>query len=126
MAYLVLYPPDRHDVLPVPEVVKRLQDEFEVVDIDSDAGRDHVAGKIAATLRLPDCIPDKQQRLERLQAIRDKSLHVSFGDDWGLLASCYVIPDSELVFDGSFEVQGPARSLVERAAGALGYILFTA
>jgi hypothetical protein len=34
------------------------------------------------------------------------------------------MPNSELFFDNPDEVDGPARSLVERAAAALGYTLF--
>jgi hypothetical protein len=40
------------------------------------------------------------------------------------MARCCVIPDSELFFDSPEEIDGPARPLVERAASALGYVVF--
>lgn len=121
MAFVKLLPPEGHDALPVSEVIERLRDEFAVVDVDADAGQDHVAGMIAATLRFSDAIPGKQERLAWFQTIQSDAVMVSFGDDLGLVAMCCVMPRSELFFDNTDEIEGPARPLVERAAVALNY-----
>jgi hypothetical protein len=124
MAFIKLFPPERGDALPVKEIIRRLWDEFEVVDADPNAGQDHVAGMIAATLRFSDALPGKQERLEWLQSVQKDAVYVSFGDDLGLVASCCVKPDSELFFDSPDEIDGPARPLLDRAALALGYTVF--
>ncbi len=124
MAFLKLFPPEGGEALPVADVIRRLGDEFAVVDADPDAGQDYVAGMIAATLRFSDAVPGKQERLTWFQSLQDEAVLVSFGDDLGLLASCCVMSGAELFFDSRDEIDGPARPLVERAASALGYTLF--
>jgi hypothetical protein len=124
MAFIKLFPPEGRDALTVKEVISRLRDEFDVVDPDPDAGRDHVAGMIAATLRLSDSLPGKQERLAWLQSIQNDAVYVSFGDDVGLVASCCVKPGSELFFDSPDEIDGPARPLLKRAATALRYTVY--
>ena len=124
MAYIKLFPPEGGDPLPVRDVIRRLRGEFDVVDADPDAGQDHVAAMIAATLGFSDSLPSKQERLAWLQSVQNDAVYVSFGDDLGLVASCCVIPGSELFFDSPDEIHGPARSLVQRAAKALGYTVF--
>ena len=121
MAFVKLLPHEGHDALPVSEVIERLRDEFDFVDTDPDAGQDHVAGMIAATLRFPDDLPGKQERLAWFQAIQDDAVVVTFGDDVGVVATCCVKPDSELFFDSPDEVDGPARPLLDRAAAVLNY-----
>jgi hypothetical protein len=90
MAFIKLFSPEGHDALKVDDVIRRLRDEFEVVDVDVDAGQDHVAGMIAATLRVSDLLPGQQERLAWLQSVQKDAVYVSFGDDLGLLASCCV------------------------------------
>jgi len=124
MAFIKLFSPEGRDPLPVKQVIRRLRDEFKVVDANPDAGQDHVAGMIAATLRFSDSLPGKQERLAWLQSIQDDAVYVSFGDDLGLVASCCVQPASELFFDSPDEIDGPARPLLERAAKALGYTVY--
>jgi hypothetical protein len=124
MAFVKLFPPEGSDAHPVADVIRRLGDEFAFVDADPDEGENHVASMIAATLRFSDALPGKQQRLAWLQSVRDAAVYVSFGDDLGNVASCCVMPKSELFFGNPDEVDGPARPLVERAASALGYTLF--
>jgi hypothetical protein len=123
MAFIKLFPPDGRS-LSVRTAILRLQDEFDVVEVDRDAGRDHVASMIAATLRFSDDIPIKQEQLAKLQSVQDAAVYVSFGDDLGLVAGCCVMPDTELFFGSPDEVDGPARPLVERASAALGYTLY--
>ncbi|HEY2909830.1 MAG TPA: hypothetical protein VGI99_06265 [Gemmataceae bacterium] len=124
MAFVKLLPPEGRDALPVKEVLRRLRDEFDVVDCDPDAGQDHVAGMIHATLRFSDSLPGKQEQLAWLQSVQNEAVFISFGDDLSLLASCCVKPDSDLFFDGADEIDGPARPLLERAATALGYTVY--
>jgi hypothetical protein len=121
MAFVKLLPPEGHDAHSVAEVIERLREEFDVVDADPDAGQDHVAGVIAATLRFSDEVPGKHERLAWFQSIQGDAVYVSFGDDLGLVARCCVMPDSELFFDSPDEIDGPARALVERAAAVLSY-----
>lgn len=124
MAFIKLFPREGCDALSVKEVVRRLRDEFDVVNADPDAGQDHVAGMIAATLRFADSLPGKQERLEWLQSIQNDAVYVSFGDDLSMMASCCVQPESELFFGSPDEIDGPARPLLERAAVALGYTVY--
>ena len=100
MAFIKLIPPEGRDALSVKQVIRRLREEFKVVDADPDAGQDHVAGMIPATLTFSDSLPGKQERLAWLQSIQDDAVYVSFGDDLGTVASCCVQPASELFFDG--------------------------
>jgi hypothetical protein len=124
MAFIKLFPPEGRDALPVSDVIRRLEEEFDIVDADPDEGQDHVAGMIAATLRFSDALPGKQDRLAWLQAAQGAAVYVSFGDDLGIMAGCCVMPNAELFFGSRDEVDGPARPLVERAAAALDYTLF--
>ncbi len=124
MAFVKLFPPDGRAALAVADVVRRLGDEFAVVDADTDAGRDHVGDVIAATLRFSDTVPDRGAQLAWLLSVRNAAVYVSFGDAPGLVAACCVMPDSELFFGLPDEVDGPARPLVERAASALGYVVY--
>jgi hypothetical protein len=124
MAFIKLFPPEGRDALPVKEVIRRLRDEFDLVDADPDAGQNHVAEMIAATLKFSDSLPGKQERLAWLRSVQNDAVYVSFGDDLGLVASCCVKPCSELFFDSPDEIHGPARPLLERAAKALGYTVF--
>jgi hypothetical protein len=124
MAFVKLFPPEGRDALPVSDVIRRLEDEFAVVETDSDEGQDHVAGMIAATLRFSDLLPGKHDRLTWLQSIQNDAVYVSFGDDQSMVASCCVKPGSELFFDSPDEIHGPARTLLERAALALGYTVY--
>jgi hypothetical protein len=123
MAFIKLFPPQGGDALPVADIVRRLRDEFAVLNADPDQGQDHVASMIAATLRFSDAVPGKQERLNFLQSVQDAAVRVTFGDALNLTASCCLIPHSELCFGSPDEVDGPARPLVERAAIALGYEL---
>ena len=124
MSFIKLFPPDGDDTLAVSDVIRRLQEEFDIVNSDPDEGQDYVSGIIAATLGFSDAIVDKQRIIDRLKSVQKDSVYLSFGDDLGLVACCCIIPGEELFFGSPDEVNGPARSLVERAALALGYTLF--
>ena len=123
MAYIKLYPHEGAPWLDNQDVIERLRDEFECVEVDAEQGRDHVADMIAATLRFSDAMPGKQERIEELQRLQDVSVFVCFGDDFGDAATCCLMPESELFFGSPDEVDGDARPLVERCARALNYVL---
>jgi hypothetical protein len=74
MAFIKLCPPQGRDPLPVADVLRRLRDEFNFVDVDADAGQDHVGGMIAAALRFSDSLPGKQERLAWLQSVQDAAV----------------------------------------------------
>ncbi len=124
MAFVNLFPHEGHDWLPIDEVLDRLRTEFRIVDVDPDGGQDHVGDMIAATLRFSDALPHKQAQLATLQAVRDSAVYVTFGDSDDITASCCLMKDSALFFDSREEIDGPARPLVERLAGALNYELY--
>ena len=123
MAFIKLWPPEDRDPLPTAEIIARLRDEFVVVDVNPEAGRDHVGDVIASTLRFPDSLPWKADRIAQLQSIQDVAVYVTFGDDSILMAGCCLLPNEELFFGNPDAVDGEARSLVERAAEVLGYSL---
>lgn len=124
MAFIKLIPPEDRESLPVDEVIERLRSEFGFVHSDPAAGQAHVSAMIVATQRLSDKLPFKQERLSWLQAAQDSAVHVSFGVDSSVVASCCLMRDSELFFGRGEEVDGAARPLVDRAAVALGYSIF--
>lgn len=124
MAFVKLLPPEGGNALPVADVIRRLEDEFAVVDTDPDAGQEHVAGMIAATLRFSERVPGMQEQLAWYQSVQEAAVYISFGDDLSVTASCCVLPDSELFFGSPDEVNGHARPLVERAATVLGYRVY--
>jgi hypothetical protein len=124
MAFLKLFPRKGCNALSVSDVIRLLCDEFAFVDADPDGGKDHVSGMIAAISRFSDSVPGKQEQLAWLISVQDSAVYVSFGDDPDLTASCCLMPGKELFFDSRDEIHGPARTLVERAASALGYKLF--
>jgi hypothetical protein len=124
MAFIKLFPPEGREALPVAEIIRRLRDEFAVVEADPDKGQDHVADMIAATLRFSDALPHKQEQLAPLQSVQEDAVYVTFGDELDPVACCCLMHDSELFFGYPDEVHGPARPLVERCATALGYELY--
>jgi hypothetical protein len=124
MAFLKLFPHKGHDWLPIGEVLGRLRAEFQFVDVDRHRGQDHVGDMIAATLRFSDELPHKQEQLADLQSLRDSAVYVTFGDSEQVEASCCLMRNRQLFFDSRDEIDGPARQLVERLAGALNYELY--
>lgn len=106
------------------EVLDRMRTEFRFVDVDPDGGQDHVGDMIAATLRFSDALPHKQAQLADLQSVRDSAVYVTFRDSDDVEASCCLMRDRDLFFDSPDEIDGPARQLVERLAGALNYELY--
>jgi hypothetical protein len=124
MAFIKLFPAENQPWHSLEEVSERLTLEFDYVDIDRDAGRKYVGRMIAATRRLADSLPGKQERLRLFGAFQDASAYVVFGDDTLTTAAFCYMPDSEVFFGSPDEVHGPQRALVERAARVLGYSVY--
>jgi hypothetical protein len=124
MAFLKLFPFEGQDWLPIDEVLDRMRTEFRFLDVDSDGGQDHVGDMIAATLRFSDDLPHKQAQLADLQSVRDSAVYVTFGDSDDVVGSCCLMRERAVFFDNPDEINGPARKLVERLAGALNYELY--
>ncbi len=124
MAFLKLIALETSGPLPVKDVVRRLTEEFHIVEVDEDGGQDHIASMIAATLRFSDELPGKQDQINRLLSLQETAVWVSFGDDLQVMTGTCVTTDPELFFGSRDDVDGPARPLVERAAVALGYELY--
>ena len=124
MAFVKLFPLDGHRWLAIHEILDRLRAEFRLIDADPGEGRDQVAAMIAATLRFSDAVPHKQAQLADLQSVQEWAVYITFGDWDAVVASCCLMPERALFFGSPDEVDGPARSLVERCAGTLNYELF--
>jgi hypothetical protein len=123
MAFIKLFPPEGGKALAVPDIIRRLRDKFAIVDTDPEKGRSYVAKMIAATERFSDAVPHKQKQLKRLRSIQNAAVYVRFGDAREVMASCCLVPDSDLFFSNPDQMHGPGRPLVERCAAALGYQL---
>ena len=124
MAFIKLLPFEGIQHLPLEEIVIRLKSEFAYVEVNEEAGRDHVGDMIAATLRFSDEVPWKHEQLVTLQRKQNRAAYIVFGDEAIASAAFCFMPESELFFGNSDEVDGPARALVERAASILNYQLF--
>jgi hypothetical protein len=76
---------------------------------------------IAQTLRSTEAAPLKQAQLEWLQSVQEDAVFVSFGNTPDRVASCCLLPKSDVYFHSAEEIQGALRPLVERCAVVLGY-----
>lgn len=123
MGCVRLVPAEGRDALPIPDIIRRLQDEFNYVLADPEEGRDDVGNVIAATLRLSKVWTGGEERVAALQAVQQEAVYVWFGDDASLTAGCCLKPGWELWFGRVSEVNGPARPLVERAGTVIGYVV---
>jgi hypothetical protein len=124
MAFIKLFPPDGLEPHSVARIIELLANEFEEFESDAEAGRDHVGGMLAATLRFPDSLPGKQERLGWLRSVQNEAVIVAFSDGSDATAQTCVMPDSELFFGSPDAIEGSGRKLVDRAAAKLGYELF--
>jgi hypothetical protein len=124
VAFLKLFPREHADPLPIATIIARLEGEFPVVKTSKEDGQKHLSAVIAATERFSDELPGKQERLEYFRSVKEVAVFVEFGDRLDLLASCCLLSGAELLFSYPYEISGPGRPLIERAASALGYEVF--
>ena len=121
MAFIKLLPPEGSEPHSVARIIELLANDFEEFESDAEAGRDHVGEMLAATLRFPDSLPGKQERLAWLRSVQNEAVMVAFSDGSDAVAQTCVMPDSELFFGSPDAIDGAARKLVDRAAAKLGY-----
>jgi hypothetical protein len=108
-------------------VVMRIATEFAYIDADEKAGYDRVEDIIreikARNRRSKDAL--LTYRIEELEKVKDRVVHVCFGDDPGCDKSylcAVVIPGEPLIFDyESAEHEECVQPLIERCAKILGY-----
>lgn len=124
MAFIKLLPPEGSEPHSVARIIELLANDFEEFESDAEAGRDHVGGMLAATLRFPDSLPGKQERLAWLRSVQNEVVMVAFRDGSDAVAQTCVMPNSELLFGDCDAVDGSARKLVDRAAMVLKYDVF--
>ena len=102
------------------EVVRRLREEFAVVDVDGDAGADHVGDMIAQFLRMraPEEIVEAHRRAQ------SEAIQVTIADEpEGDPSLTFVVMPDDVVFIGyhSLEHEQETEGLLRRCAEALGY-----
>jgi hypothetical protein len=122
-----LGPVNGHAYLSPLVVVMRIASEFAYIDADEKAGCDAVADIIRKSevrnRRGRD--PLLAERIEQLERVKDRAVHVCFGDDPGCDKSylcAVVIPGEPLVFEyDSLEHEQAVQPLLERCARILGY-----
>jgi len=122
-----LAPVNGHAYLSPLVVVMRIAAEFAYIDADEKAGCDCVAEIIrlieARNRRSKDSL--LAERIEQLERVKDRAVHVCFGDNPGCDKSylCAVaIPGEPLIFEyDSVEHEEAVQPLIERCARILDY-----
>ncbi|ADB15123.1 hypothetical protein Psta_0433 [Pirellula staleyi DSM 6068] len=115
-----LSPKSGRSYLTPSEVVRRLREEFAIVDTDRDAGADHVGDMIAQFLRMraPDEIVEAHRKAQ------PEAVWVTVADEpSGERALSFVAMPGEGLFIGyhSGEQERATEGLLRRSAAALGY-----
>lgn len=108
-------------------VVMRIAGEFAYIDADEKAGYERVEEIIrqieVRNRRSKDTL--LAERIEQLEKVRDRAVHVCFGDNPGCDKSylcAVVIPGEPLIFDyESAEHEESVQPLIARCAKILGY-----
>lgn len=118
-----LVPPDGKSKFTAAEICRRIEDEFQFVELDAEEGKDHVGKMIEAFVRLnaPQAILDWHVK------VRDSAVFVWVSDDPSeeLAYVTFVAMDGGDIFIGycSQEHEDRARPIVKRCQAALGYEL---
>lgn len=110
-------------------VVARIESEFAYVEVDEAEGHRHVAAIIERLRedmrRRPHPLPEVEQRLERLQQVKERAVHLRFGDDPGseleFLCTTVVAGEPLVIECESADHAHATQSLLKRCAKALGY-----
>jgi hypothetical protein len=122
-----LGPVNGHAYLSPLVIVMRIAAEFAYIDADEKAGcervEDIVRQMASRNRRLKDARLD--ERIEHLEKVKDRAVHICFGDNPGCDKSylcAVVIPGEPLIFDyESAEHEESVQPLIERCAKVLGY-----
>jgi hypothetical protein len=121
-----LSPADRTSYLEPEEVVRRLRQEFEVVDLDPDQGREHVQGMVRRLLKMESGgAVGMDVHIDRLQKARDGTVMVIIADDDrspdGRLKFAVIPGEPIIVGYWSGRHQRLAEPLLKRCSQVLGY-----
>ena len=122
-----LAPANGHPFLSPLVIVMRIASEFAYIEADEAAGRTRVEEIIrqieSRSRRNKDAL--LAERLEQLEKVKDRAVHVCFGDDPGAQTGylcAVVIPGEPLVFEYESAVHERAvQPLLGRCARVLGY-----
>lgn len=125
MIHKLIPPPGKPYLLPA-DVVTRLRDEFEVVEVDPGQGRDYAQAMLLQVLKLQQSGREGcDEHIDRLQQARETAVMVVVTDD---LRSederlrFAVVPDEPIVVGYySRRHQRLSESLLQRCADVLGY-----
>jgi hypothetical protein len=122
-----LAPTNGHPYLSPLVIVMRIASEFAYVEADEGAGLDRVEDVIrqieSRSRRNKDAL--LAERIEQLEKVKDRAVHVCFGDDPGCdtgYLCAVVIPGEPLIFEyESLEHEEAVQPLLGRCAKILGY-----
>jgi hypothetical protein len=122
-----LAPTNGHPFLSPLVIVMRIASEFAYIEADEAAGHSRVEEIIrqieTRSRRNKDAL--LAERLEQLEKVKDRAVHVCFGDDPGSdtgYLCAVVIPGEPLIFEYESPVHEDAvQSLLSRCASVLGY-----
>jgi hypothetical protein len=115
-----LTPSDGKSYLATNEVVRRLRDEFPVVEADAQQGREHVRGMVRRFLKA-----GAEETIDRLQKGSDEALMVVIADEAhsqdGKLRFAVIPGEPIIVGYWSGRHRRLAEPLLQRCSQALGY-----
>lgn len=122
-----LVPTNGHPFLSPLVVVMRLSSEFAYIEADEATGHSRVEEIIrqieSRSRRNKDAL--LAERLEQLEKVKDRAVHVCFGDDPGSdtgYLCAVLIPGEPLIFEyESAEHEAAVQPLLTRCAKVLGY-----
>ena len=118
MAHRLSPKPGRHYLTP-SEVVRRLREEFAIVQADQDAGADHVGDMIAQFLRMRP-----QEIIETHRKAQTEAIRVTVADEAeGEACLSFVAMPDDGLFIGchSGQHEQSTEGVLRRCAEALGY-----
>src|SRR4051812_8996384 len=113
-------PKHGRDYLTPSEVVRRLREEFAIVQADQDAGADHVGDMIAQFLRMRA----PREIIEAHRKAQPEAIRVTVADEAeGKACSSFVAMPDDGLFIGchSGQREQSTEGLLRRCAEALGY-----
>ena len=122
-----LAPAKGHPYLSPLVIVMRIAGEFAYIEADEKAGSDRVEEVIRQTEARNRRNKDSllAERIEQLERVRDRAVHICFGDDPGSNISylcAVVIPGEPLIFEYESAAHEEAvQPLLDRCAKVLGY-----
>ena len=116
----MLMPSDGNSYLSPDEVVRRLREEFDVVETDAEQGREHVQELVRRCLKA-----GREETIDRLQKARDAALMVVISDEPisqdGRLRFAVIPGEPIIVGYWSGRHQRLAEPILKRCSQALGY-----